>query len=168
LSAGARPALSCRDRGSTPYGYELQSRKARLANRKDLEELGLERPAPVLALRCLHRASGRPFALEERLINLETVPEAEAVDFERTAPGSWLLGHVPWTEAEHRISAANVARPVAALLGIGATAACLVLERRTWRGEDRITHVRLVFPGEAYDLIARFSPQRTPAGEIRN
>jgi GntR family histidine utilization transcriptional repressor len=151
-----------------PYGYELQSRKARLANRKDLEELGLERPAPVLALRCLHRASGRPFALEERLINLETVPEAEAVDFERTAPGSWLLGHVPWTEAEHRISAANVARPVAALLGIGATAACLVLERRTWRGEDRITHVRLVFPGEAYDLIARFSPQRTPAGEIRN
>lgn len=147
-----------------PYGYELQSRKSRIANRRDLEELGLEKPAPVLALRCLHRASGRPFALEERLINLETVPEAEAVDFARTAPGSWLLGHVPWTEAEHRISAANVARPVAVLLGIEPTAACLVLERSTWRGEDRITHVRLVFPGEAYDLVARFSPQPPPAG----
>lgn len=149
-----------------PYGYELQSRKARIANRRDLEELGLEVPAPVLALRCLHRASGRPFALEERLINLETVPEAETVDFARTAPGSWLLGHVPWTEAEHRISAANVTRPVASLLAIEATAACLVLERRTWRGEDRITHVRLVFPGEAYDLVAKFSPQRSPDREI--
>ena len=147
-----------------PYAYQLQSRKVRIANRRDLEELGLEAPAPVLSLRCLHRASGRPFALEERLINLATVPEAEAVDFAHTAPGSWLLGHVPWTEAEHRISAANVARPVAAVLGIEATAACLVLERRTWRGEDRITHVRLVFPGEAYDLVARFSPQPAPAG----
>lgn len=145
-----------------PYGYELQSRKARIANRRDLEELGLEQAAPVLALRCLHRASGRPFALEERLINLQTVPQAEDVDFARTAPGSWLLGHVPWTEAEHRISAANVARPVAMLLGIEATAACLVLERRTWRGEDRITHVRLIFPGEAYDLVARFAPQPAP------
>ena len=147
-----------------PYAYELQSREARTTNRRDLEELGLDAPAPVLALRCLHRASGRPFALEERLINLATVPEAEAVDFAGTAPGSWLLGHVPWTEAEHRISAANVARPVAALLAIEPTAACLVLERRTWRGEDRITHVRLVFPGEAYDLVARFSPQPPPAG----
>jgi len=145
-----------------PYAYELQSRKMRTANRRDLEELGLDAVAPVLALRCLHRASGRPFALEERLINLDTVPQAHDVDFARTAPGSWLLGHVPWTEAEHRISAANVARPVAMLLGIEATAACLVLERRTWRGEDRITHVRLIFPGEAYDLVARFAPQPAP------
>ncbi|MFT4935930.1 MAG: GntR family histidine utilization transcriptional repressor [Pseudoalteromonas distincta] len=149
-----------------PYGYEMQSRKARIANRRDLEELGLERPARVLVLRCLHRASGRPFALEERLINLETVPEAEGVDFARAPPGSWLLSHVPWTEAEHRISAANVARPVAGLLGIETTAACLVLERRTWRGEDRITHVRLVFPGEAYDLVARFAPQPAPHGDV--
>ena len=148
-----------------PYDYQLQSRKSRIADRRDREELGLEEPAPVLALRCLHLASGRPFALEERLINLGTVPEAEDVDFAQTAPGSWLLGHVPWTEAEHRISAANVGRPVATLLGIEVTAACLVLERRTWRGRDRITHVRLTFPGEAYTLVARFSPQPDPRGD---
>ena len=142
-----------------PYAYELLSRKARVASRREADELGLEKPAPVLAMRCLHRASGRPFALEERLINLETVPEAESVDFAGTAPGSWLLGHVPWTQAEHRISAANVQKATAAILGIEPTAACLVLERRTWRGEDRITHVRLIFPGEAYDLVARFAPQ---------
>lgn len=146
-----------------PYAYELQSRKARIASRREVEELGLEAPVEVLLLRCLHRASGRPFALEERLINLEAVPEAAAIDFSRTAPGSWLLGHVPWTEAEHRISAANVTRATSVLLGIEPTAACLVLERQTWRGADRITHVRLTFPGEAYDLVARFSPQ-PPSG----
>jgi len=145
-----------------PYLYELLSRTARRATPREVEELGLERAVPVLALRCLHRASGRPFALEERVINLRAVPEAETVDFVRVAPGSWLLGHVPWTEAEHRISAANAARSVAGLLAIAPDAACLVLERRTWRGDDKITHVRLIFPGDAYDLVARFAPQGAP------
>jgi GntR family histidine utilization transcriptional repressor len=142
-----------------PYGYELLSRTVRMATAQEAAELGLDRPPQVLALRCLHRASGRPFALEERLINLDAAPEAADADFAATPPGGWLLGHVPWTEAEHRISAANVQKPVAAILGIAPTAACLVLERRTWRGEDRITHVRLTFPGEAYDLVARFAPR---------
>ncbi len=142
-----------------PYGYELLSRTARIATAQEAAELGLDGPVQVLALRCLHRASGRPFALEERLINLDAAPEAARADFASTPPGGWLLGHVPWTEAEHRISAANVQKPVATILGIAPTAACLVLERRTWRGEDRITHVRLTFPGEAYDLVARFAPR---------
>lgn len=142
-----------------PYGYELLSRTVRIATAQEAAELGLDGPAQVLALRCLHRASGRPFALEERLINLDAAPEAADADFAAIPPGGWLLGHVPWTEAEHRISAANVQKPVAAILGIAPTAACLVLERRTWRGEDRITHVRLTFPGEAYDLVARFAPR---------
>lgn len=146
-----------------PYLYELLSRTARRATPREMEELGLEQSAPVVVLKCLHRASGRPFALEERVINLKAVPEAADVDFVRIAPGSWLLGHVPWTEAEHRISAANAPRSVAGLLAIQPEAACLVLERRTWRGDDKITHVRLTFPGDAYDLVARFAPQGAPA-----
>ncbi|WP_068878782.1 MULTISPECIES: histidine utilization repressor [unclassified Phenylobacterium] len=142
-----------------PYGYELLSRTMRIATAQETAELGLDRPVEVLTLRCLHRASSRPFALEDRLINLDAAPEAAAADFAANPPGGWLLGHVPWTEAEHRISAANVLKPVATILGIAPTAACLVLERRTWRGEDRITHVRLTFPGEAYDLVARFAPR---------
>jgi GntR family histidine utilization transcriptional repressor len=150
-----------------PYAYELQLRKARVAGPRDMAALGLDDPVEVLELRCLHRASGRPFALEERLVNLAAVPQAGDVDFGRTAPGSWLLGHVPWTEAQHRISAANVPRATAVLLGLDPHAACLVLERQTWRGEDRITHVRLTFPGEAYDLVARFAPQPAPDRLIR-
>ncbi len=148
-----------------PYVYELLARKVRPATRREANDLGLPAPAPVVALRCLHRASGRPFALEERLINLETVPEAAGLDFAQTPPGSWLLSHVPWTEAEHRISAANVDAATSGALDIEPTAACLVLERRTWRGDDRITHVRLTFPGEAYDLVARFAPQAPPRDE---
>lgn len=145
------------------YGYELLSRKVRPATREELQSLGLTARADVLVLRCLHRAGGRPFALEERVINLGSAPEAELVDFAVTPPNSWLLAHVAWTEAEHRISAVNVSRKTADLLRIDATAACLVVERRTWRVGDRITHVRMTFPGDAYDLVARFAPRSGPA-----
>lgn len=144
------------------YGYELLSRKVRAATREELDALDLSDRVDVLLLRCLHRAGGRPFALEERVINLESVPEAELVDFADTPPNSWLLAHVAWTEAEHRISAANVNRSTAAALQIEATAACLVVERRTWRAGDKITHVRMTFPGDAYDLVARFTPRPHP------
>lgn len=141
-----------------PYVYELLAREARRATDRDRADLDLGAKDRVLVLTCLHRASGRPFALEERLINLASTPEAEAVDFATTPPGTWLLSFVPWTEAEHRISAVNVSRTVARTLAIDPAAACLSLERRTWRGGDRITQVRLTFPGEAYDLVARFAP----------
>lgn len=141
-----------------PYGYELLSRKIRTASRRDNKSLELAVSGRILTLQCLHRASGRPFAIEERLISLSAVPAAEAVDFTQTPPGTWLLGFVPWTEAEHKISAINTSRASAKLLLIEPSIACLSLERRTWRGDDPITHVRLTFPGEAYDLVARFAP----------
>lgn len=141
------------------YAYELLSRASREADGIDRRALDVPEPFDVLALRCLHWASGRPFALEERLINLSALPQAADVNFAEVAPSTWLLAHVPWTEAEHRISASSAGRSAAACLQIAPSTPCLVLERRTWRCDDRITQVRLTFPGEAYDLIARFAPQ---------
>ena len=141
------------------YGMTLLTRKRRKPEAKSAEEMQLAGGGDLLALTCLHLADGRPFALEERLISLGSVPEAEAVDFAVESPGHWLLGHVPWTEAEHRISALNADRRIAGLLDIEPGTACLALSRRTWRGGDHITHVVQYFPGSAFDLVARFTPQ---------
>jgi GntR family histidine utilization transcriptional repressor len=141
------------------YGMRLLTRKRREPDAKNAEEVQLAGGGDLLALTCIHLADGRPFALEERLISLRSVPEAESVDFARESPGHWLLGHVPWTEAEHRIGALNADRRIAGLLDIEPGTACLVLSRRTWRGGDHITHVVQYFPGSAFDLVARFTPQ---------
>ncbi len=146
-----------------PYSYELLSRAVAREGCISGGDVDLG-PGPILALTCLHRARGRPFALEERHISLVSAPAAEATDFTAISPGAWLLGFVPWTEAEHRISAVNVSRGTAKLLDVAPAAACLSVERRTWRGEDRITQVRMLFPGELYDLVARFAPRGGPAG----
>lgn len=141
------------------YGLTLLSRRRRKPARGQPDEMLLAGKGDLLAVGCLHLADGRPFALEDRLISLAAVPEAGNADFSVTPPGTWLLDHVPWTEAEHRIAAINANHTIAGLLAIENSAACLALERRTWCGEQHITHVRQIFPGAAYDLVARFTPR---------
>lgn len=160
-------------RGET-YRYELITRKRRTAGPGDPAKAGFVSGTPVLELRCRHFANGRPFAVEDRLIGLDTVPEAAEADFATVPPGSWLLGHVPWIAAEHRISAVGAPTREALALDVTKGTPCLSLERRTWRGEvdlraegdpasgrteATITFVRQLFRGDMYDLVARFAPQ---------
>jgi GntR family histidine utilization transcriptional repressor len=140
------------------YLYRLIDLHKRKASGHDKTRLGVGGQTQVLALRCRHEAEGQPFAIEDRLINLQAVPDALNQDFSITPPNTWLVGHVPWTEAEHRITACNADQAVAADLAIDEGAACLAIERRTWRNGEPITAVRLIHPGHLYDLIARFTP----------
>ena len=112
---------------------------------------------PFLAIAGVHHAGGAPLAIEQRLIDLGTVPEAATADFVAEAPGSWLLGHVPWTDARHEIRAIGATGDQAEVLEIPPGTACLQLERWTRRMGSLVTHVRQVFPGDRYDLSATFS-----------
>ena len=110
-------------------------------------------------IRSVHSSDGLPVMLEDRHIFLDAVPEAAHADFTYEPPGAWLVAHVPWTEAEHRIAAIAAEPPIARTLEIATGAPCLLVERRTWRGTETVTIVRQVFRGDAFDLIARFGPE---------
>lgn len=142
-----------------PYRYELLSRKVRRGEPGDVETLGPQQPTKVLAVRCRHFAGERPFCVEERLISLDTVPQAAAEPFNATAPGPWLIQHIPWSTAEHRISAISCDPKSAETLDILNGAPCLVVERRTWLSEQTVTGARFTYPAERHSLVARFSPQ---------
>lgn len=144
-------------RGMT-YGYELLERSERAAT--DEERWLGER---VVAVACLHRADGAPFSLERRLIGLAATPDAAGEGFETVSPGGWLLKRAPWTEAEHRIAAVAADRETALQLDLEPGEACLKLERRTWADGLGVTWAWQTFPGQAYDLVARFSPARLEA-----
>lgn len=109
------------------------------------KEALLAQARSVLAITCRHWGAG-VFALEERWINLDAVPQAASVDFAAVAPGRWLLDHVPWTEGDYRITAVAAADR-AALLEVDAAAPCLSFERWTSRGGATLTYVRQIFPG---------------------
>jgi GntR family histidine utilization transcriptional repressor len=118
------------------YGYQLIRSSRRTANAADRERLGVRKTGKV--------------------IDLDAVPEAATADFAIEPPGTWLLHHVPWTEAEHAISAIVADDQTAAALDIAAGAPCLVIDRHTWRSARTLTAVRLVYPGESHKLVARF------------
>ncbi|MGX5803905.1 histidine utilization repressor [Bradyrhizobium sp. Arg314] len=143
-----------------PYRYERLERLKRRSGAEDRALLGLSASGPVLALEGLHFAGERPFALEQRLINLSAVAEAGEEEFVDIAPGPWLIGRVPWSEAEHRIRAMAADDTVADVLDIDPGAPCLVVERRTWSAEHPVTHVRFIYPAESHTLVARFTPSQ--------
>jgi GntR family transcriptional regulator, histidine utilization repressor len=139
------------------YAFRLLSRETRPARAN--EPAVFVGNGEVLVLTGVHLADGRPLAFEERMVNLAAVPAMRDADLRHAAPGTWLLDHVPWTEAETRISAAIADAPLAKILELAPGAPCLVIERRTWRGADGITTVQQHFDALAYDLNARFSPR---------
>ncbi|MDQ0456275.1 histidine utilization repressor [Rhizobium paknamense] len=142
------------------HAYRILSVSTEKAGRDRAKTLAVSADAPLLVVRCLHLASGKPFCLEERLINLTAVPEAADADFTATSPGPWLLQHVPWTAAEHRIAADTAAPLASAALNLPPGSAVLVVERQTWRLTDCITEVRLTYPGGQHRLTARFTPSQ--------
>lgn len=140
------------------YGYELLSRRMTRTPAALIAELELPKPEPVLALTALHLADGKPAVFEERWILLVSVPSAEHADFSTMAPGRFLLAETAWTRARHIISAVDVAGSPARSLGIAAGAACLVVERTTWRERRPVTFVRLTYPGHRHRLVGWFRP----------
>ncbi|MCA0401350.1 MAG: histidine utilization repressor [Proteobacteria bacterium] len=141
-----------------PYRFEILARQSRKMTDEDAKRLGLARSGEILALVLVHFAANRPFVHEERLLNLAVVPDAATESFSAAPPGTWLLGRVPWTDAEHTISAEAADAAIAARLGIPAGAPCLVMERRTWQAGATITWARLTYPGATHSLTSRFSP----------
>lgn len=146
-------------RDGARHGAEILAREEGPATPEEAERLKAQPGLPVLRLTLRHLADGVPVQLEERLVDPAMAPAIRGEPFAGITPGRWLLERVPWTEAEHRIGAVAASAQAARHLGLAKGAPCLVVERRTWRGERAITHVRLTSPAGAQVLVGRFRPE---------
>jgi GntR family histidine utilization transcriptional repressor len=119
-----------------------------------------------IVLQGVHFAGAEPFCLETRAINVAAVPMATEMDFSVSAPGIWLLQSMPWSTARHVIRAVNATGRDASLLDLPLGSACLEMLRETRSGGNWVTYARLLYPGEAHQLVAEFEPQA--GGEARS
>ena len=131
------------------YEWRLQRRAERQSDHSGM-------PGPVLETEGVHYADHTPLAFEHRLISTTQVPGILTADLTATAPGTWLLAHVPWTEAENRITATAASPMLAQALGIAPGDACLTVTRRTWRAAAPVTLVTQQFIADRHELVARF------------
>lgn len=141
-----------------PYDFAVLSRRDGRPTADVADRFALKRSDNVLHLVTLHRASGRPHVLEERVIFLEMAPQASAERFSETPPGDWLLRNCQWSQAEHALSAISASASQAALLAIAPGDPCLQVERRTWNQDAPVTAVTLTYPGARHRFVGRFGP----------
>jgi GntR family histidine utilization transcriptional repressor len=102
----------------------------------------------------MHYAGDRPWQNEDRWINLAAVPEAAAESFQTTGPNEWLIGQVPFSEAEMIFSAARADADTARYLGLDEGTPVFRAERTTWLDGILVTHARLTFP-PGYQMVTR-------------
>lgn len=137
------------------YGYRLLDRRVEKPKASIAQKLNISSSKKALHVFSLHFADGRPFQLENRWINLDVVPKAKAESFEDEGPNSWLVSYVPYTDAEHELSAVNASAEEADLLGVTAGDALFRIERRTWLLSGVVTTVVLSYPGRDYRLQSK-------------
>ncbi|MHB2169589.1 UTRA domain-containing protein [Alsobacter sp. R-9] len=140
------------------YSYAILSRTVGKPAPELAARFSLKGSEQVLHLTTLHRASGAPHVLEDRVIFLKEAPDADKEMFAALPPGDWLLRHCPWSRAEHAISAIGANGEEAAALGVAPGEPCLLVERRTWNHDQPVTTVRLIYPGRRHRFVGRFGP----------
>jgi GntR family transcriptional regulator, histidine utilization repressor len=121
-------------------------------------QLGLAPGEPVFHTLIVHLENGVPLQCEDRYVNPAEAPRYLDADFTRTTPTHVLFESTALWRAQYHIEAALPTAQEARLLGIEATAPCLVIVRRTFSHAAPITLARLVHPGGRYSLHGEFQP----------
>jgi GntR family histidine utilization transcriptional repressor len=168
------------DRRMRGHAADIESIRAELAARGEvwsarvISQRQRPAPAPVAAelgvapgtaanhLLIVHLGDGTPIELEERWVRPGVAPELLAQDFTVTTPTDYLLAEAPLLRAEHLVRAVAATGEEAGHLDIATGAPCLEINRRTWTGERVASVARLLYPGQRYELTARFSPVGAP------
>ena len=70
---------------------------------------------------------------------------------------SYLLGQFKPDEMEHRVRAILPDKQTRELLNMTSGEPCLQLTRRTWKDDQVVTYVTLTYPGDRYELGARYA-----------
>lgn len=146
------------ERGHT-YGYRRLDRGTARPPARIAARLCGDAVCDCLHVRALHLASGQPFVLEDRWINLATAPAAAAQDFEALSANEWLIATVPYTHGDIRLAAEAAAPCEADLLRTGPGAPVFVVERTTWDHARAITTARLSYaPGYSITTVIGTPP----------
>lgn len=130
------------------YGYSLLScgqEAAATSVRVSMRAHGSE---DLLHLTAVHFADDRPYAIEDRWINLSVVPDARNVSFETVSANEWLIRNIPYTNGEIAFSAAAADRFTAETLDCEVGSPLFVIDRLTFDGPKAITKLKLIYaPG---------------------
>ncbi|MDH3761574.1 MAG: UTRA domain-containing protein, partial [Gammaproteobacteria bacterium] len=121
------------------------------------ELMQLAEEATLYRLRAVHYQDDLPLQLESRYVNPAAMPDFIHQDFTRMTSTAYLLQQFKPDEMEHRVRAILPDQQTRELLTMAQGQPCLQLTRRTWKDDQVVTYVTLTYPGDRYELGARYA-----------
>ncbi|MAL78996.1 MAG: histidine utilization repressor [Sneathiella sp.] len=100
----------------------------------------------------VHREDGLPVMLEDRYVNPRLVADFLEADFSRMTADTFLARKYALLSHSHAIQAAVSNAEINHFLELEAITACLVINRKSWLGNEIISAARLVLPGNRIQL----------------
>lgn len=128
------------------YGHMLITREILPPPLHVRSALDLPDDTPLLHLMALHLSDDAPWCLEDRWIDLRTVPALADVDLRRISANQWLVENVAYTAGTLALSATAADAEAAEALRCPEGAALFVIERATFLNDRPITFVRQKHP----------------------
>jgi GntR family histidine utilization transcriptional repressor len=149
--------------GGGVHTSEVISLSALLPGNPLSKMLPLPNDGVVFHSRILHKEDGTPIQLEDRFVNAEEAPDYLDQDFTRLTPHAYLLRETEVTFVDNTIRAIRPDEESRIALQIDLGQPCLLLDRRTWRGDVPVTRSRFLYPGDRYRLRSSHEATTTSA-----
>lgn len=138
------------ENGGHSYGYKLlESGVCGSEN----DDQGLFGDALLRHIISLHLSNGRPYQLEDRLVNLSAIPEARDADFSTVSPNEWLIARVPYSSVRTILRAELPSDEDSQYLKLKRNEPVFVIERQTRLNGEALTLVRMAHPANSFQMI---------------
>ncbi len=132
------------------YGYKLLSSDI---HSPEKDETGFFKTASLKHVLALHLKDGRPFQLEDRLINLTAIPKARDESFKTISPNEWLVAQVPYSSIRTYLRAELASALDVTHLKITTGRPVFIVERQTTLKTVPLTRVRLSHDAAQYQVV---------------
>ena len=127
------------------YRHQVLNRALKAPPSSIRTRLRLAEDDKAMYLETIHLSDDRPFAFEERWVNVNAVPEIINAPFDTISINEWLVKTVPFSSGDLIFSAANASQKVANAVDAKEGDALFVLDRTTWMNTDFITTMKLFY-----------------------
>ena len=118
-------------------------------------QFGLPADAPLFHSIIVHEENGHAIQVEDRWVNPACAPAYLDQDFTRITPNEHLMKAAPLQGATYSIEALPAPHDMAAMLGLDAGQACLVLKRLTTSNGQVASVATMWHPGHLYKFTGK-------------
>ena len=145
------------EQGGKHHSSRVLSLKTVDAPAQIAQQMNLSAADQLYYLCVVHYRDDLPIQLESRYVNPQEIPEFIHQDFTLLTSTAYLLQQFQPDEMEHLVCASLPDADTCAHLQMESDEPCLQLTRRTWKNNRVVTHVTLTYPGDRYQLGARYA-----------